>query len=91
MRENRQPVPWSERVFVDTYAGAMGEAGDILQAINEGCVQVNQPARRLAELIQRRQAPGARMTRPINAVQIRGRLAGRPCRAIEVWETLENN
>ena len=50
MREADAAAVSRADVYVDTYSGAMSEAGDILQAIDEGAVQESDIAGDLAEL-----------------------------------------
>ncbi|MBC7182913.1 MAG: ornithine cyclodeaminase family protein, partial [Marinobacter sp.] len=57
MRETDSDCLARSEVFVDTYAGAMGEAGDILQAIDEGAFNKADLRAELAELL-RGQKPG---------------------------------
>ncbi len=51
MRETDAECLRRSQVFVDTYAGAKGEAGDILQAIDEGAFQFDDIQAELAEVL----------------------------------------
>ena len=51
MRETDAECVRRAQVFVDTYAGAKGEAGDILQAIEEGAFRFNDIKAELAEVL----------------------------------------
>jgi ornithine cyclodeaminase/alanine dehydrogenase-like protein (mu-crystallin family) len=74
-------------VFVDTYAGAMGEAGDILQAIDEGALSKEDLRAELAELL-RNEKPGRTSDEAITVFKSVGASLEDLAAAIEVWETL---
>jgi alanine dehydrogenase len=90
MRETDSQCLVRSEVFVDTYAGAMGEAGDILQAINEGAFSKTSLRAELAELI-RGDKPGRTNDEAITLFKSVGASLEDLAAAIEVWETLENN
>ncbi|TVU91057.1 ornithine cyclodeaminase family protein [Vreelandella titanicae] len=87
MRETDALCLRRAEVFVDTYAGAKGEAGDILQAIDEGEFQFEQIQAELAEVLSRtksgRSAPDA-----ITLFKSVGASLEDLAAAIEVWESL---
>jgi ornithine cyclodeaminase/alanine dehydrogenase-like protein (mu-crystallin family) len=74
-------------VFVDTYAGAMGEAGDILQAIDEGAFSKEDLRAELAELL-RNEKPVRTSDEAITVFKSVGASLEDLAAAIEVWETL---
>ncbi len=88
MRETDGQCLTRSEVFVDTYAGAMGEAGDILHAINEGAFRQTDIRAELAELLQ-----GARAGRTNNDAITLFKSVGASLEdlaaAIEVWEALK--
>lgn len=90
MRETDSHCLVRSEVFVDTYAGAMGEAGDILQAINEGAFSSASLRAELAELI-RGDKPGRTNDEAITLFKSVGASLEDLAAAIEVWETLGNN
>ncbi len=51
MRETDDALVSRSRIFVDTFAGAFGEAGDILQAIASGAIAKDRVEADLAELV----------------------------------------
>ena len=51
MRETDDALVAGARVYVDTYAGAFGEAGDILQPLNAGVIAKNHVRGDLADLV----------------------------------------
>lgn len=75
-------------VFVDTYAGAKGEAGDILQAIDEGAFTFEAIRGELAELV-RGDTPGRSSEEAITLFKSVGASLEDLAAAIEVWEQLE--
>lgn len=75
-------------VFVDTYAGALGEAGDLLQAIGEGALCETDLRAELAELLQGSK-PGRSNNEAITVFKSVGASLEDLAAAIEVWETLE--
>ncbi len=75
-------------VFVDTYAGAKGEAGDILQAIDEGAFAFDDIRGELAELLQG-QKTGRSGEDAITVFKSVGASLEDLAAAIEVWERQE--
>ena len=88
MRETDSHCLARSEVFVDTYAGAMGEAGDILQAIDEGAFNKGDLRAELAELL-RGEKPGRTNDEAITVFKSVGASLEDLAAAIEVWETLE--
>ena len=74
-------------VFVDTYAGAKGEAGDILQAIEEGEFTFGQIQAELAEVLAGNK-PGRSAKEAITLFKSVGASLEDLAAAIEVWESL---
>ncbi|SDL67318.1 ornithine cyclodeaminase [Franzmannia pantelleriensis] len=88
MRETDADCLARSEVFVDTYAGAKGEAGDILQAIDEGRFQLDAIGAELAELL-RGEKPGRSSDQAITLFKSVGASLEDLAAAIEVWEQLE--
>jgi len=88
MRETDSDCLARSEVFVDTYAGAMGEAGDILQAIDEGAFSKSDLRAELAELL-RHEKSGRTSDETITIFKSVGASLEDLAAAIEVWETLE--
>jgi len=88
MRETDSQCLARSDVFVDTYAGAMGEAGDILQAINEGAFREADLRAELAELL-RGDKPGRTNNQAITLFKSVGASLEDLAAAIEVWEALK--
>src|SRR5690554_6938086 len=88
MRETDAACLQRSQVFVDTYAGAQGEAGDILQAIDEGAFAFEDIAADLAELL-RGEKPGRQSGEAITLFKSVGASLEDLAAAIEVWEQLE--
>tara|TARA_Y100001001_G_scaffold47417_1_gene43021 strand:- start:696 stop:1634 length:939 start_codon:yes stop_codon:yes gene_type:complete len=88
MRETDSQCLAHSQVFVDTYAGALGEAGDILQAIDEGAFRKTDLRAELAELL-RGDKPGRTSDDAITLFKSVGASLEDLAAAIEVWETLE--
>lgn len=88
MRETDSQCLAHSQVFVDTYAGALGEAGDILQAIDEGAFRKTDLRAELAELL-RGDKPGRASDDAITLFKSVGASLEDLAAAIEVWETLE--
>ncbi|MFN3566518.1 MAG: ornithine cyclodeaminase family protein, partial [Burkholderiaceae bacterium] len=59
MREADDAAVARARIFVDTYAGALAEAGDLVSPLERGVIALAQVEAELAELV-RGQAPGRR-------------------------------
>lgn len=89
MRETDSQCLAGNEVFVDTYAGAMGEAGDILQAIDDGAFSKADLRAELAELL-RGDKPGRTSEDAITVFKSVGASLEDLAAAIEVWETLEH-
>ncbi|MFY0990659.1 ornithine cyclodeaminase family protein [Halomonas sp. C05BenzN] len=88
MRETDAECLRRGEVFVDTYAGARGEAGDILQAIDEGAFAFDDIRGELAELL-RGDRPGRSSPEAITLFKSVGASLEDLAAAIEVWEQLE--
>ncbi|MDR5906207.1 ornithine cyclodeaminase family protein [Franzmannia qiaohouensis] len=88
MRETDAECFARSEVFVDTYAGAQGEAGDILQAIDEGAFTFDAVRAELAELL-RNEKPGRSSSEAITLFKSVGASLEDLAAAIEVWEQLE--
>ncbi len=89
MRETDADCFRVAEVFVDTYAGARGEAGDILQAIDEGAFKDADIRAELAELL-RGERPGRSSDRAITLFKSVGASLEDLAAAIEVWQQLES-
>jgi ornithine cyclodeaminase/alanine dehydrogenase-like protein (mu-crystallin family) len=90
MRETDSQCLARSQVFVDTYAGALGEAGDILQAINEGMFSKADLRAEIAELL-RGEKPGRTSEDAITLFKSVGASLEDLAAAIEVWETLKHD
>ena len=88
MRETDAECLARGEVFVDTYAGARGEAGDILQAIDEGRFAFDDIRGELVELL-RGERPGRSSRDAITLFKSVGASLEDLAAAIEVWERLE--
>ncbi|MEQ6918147.1 ornithine cyclodeaminase family protein [Halomonas aquatica] len=88
MRETDAECLARSEVFVDTYAGARGEAGDILQAIDEGRFAFDDIRGELVELL-RGERPGRSSRDAITLFKSVGASLEDLAAAIEVWERLE--
>ncbi|NIC05955.1 ornithine cyclodeaminase family protein [Billgrantia bachuensis] len=88
MRETDAECLRRGEVFVDTYTGAQGEAGDILQAIEEGAFALDDIAAELSELM-RGDKPGRSSAEAITVFKSVGASLEDLAAAIEVWEQLE--
>ncbi|WP_444677935.1 ornithine cyclodeaminase family protein [Halomonas sp. E19] len=89
MRETDAECLVRSEVFVDTYAGARGEAGDLLQAIDEGAFAFDAIRGDLAELL-RGEKPGRSSAEAITLFKSVGASLEDLAAAIEVWERLES-
>ncbi|MGO2581287.1 MAG: ornithine cyclodeaminase family protein, partial [Halomonas sp.] len=87
MRETDAECVRRAQVFVDTYAGAKGEAGDILQAIEEGAFRFNDIKAELAEVLSGTK-PGRSDQAAITLFKSVGASLEDLAAAIEVWESL---
>ncbi|XKH60766.1 ornithine cyclodeaminase family protein [Halomonas sediminis] len=87
MRETDAQCLRRAEVFVDTYAGAKGEAGDILQAIEEGTFRFDQIQAELAEVLKGEKA-GRSSADSITLFKSVGASLEDLAAAIEVWEAL---
>ncbi|CAM3870259.1 ornithine cyclodeaminase family protein [Vreelandella rituensis] len=87
MRETDAQCLRRAEVFVDTYAGAKGEAGDILQAIEEGAFRFDQIQAELAEVLKGEKA-GRSSADSITLFKSVGASLEDLAAAIEVWEAL---
>ncbi|MEA3252384.1 MAG: ornithine cyclodeaminase family protein [Pseudomonadota bacterium] len=90
MRESDAACLTRGEVFVDTYAGARGEAGDIHQAIEEGAFEFASIRGELAELL-RGERPGRSDDRAITVFKSVGASLEDLAAAIEVWECLADD
>lgn len=88
MRETDAECFRRAEVFVDTYAGARGEAGDLLQAISEGAFRDGDIRAELAELL-RDGHPGRSSDTAITLFKSVGASLEDLAAAIEVWEQLD--
>ena len=88
MRETDAECLARSEVFVDTYPGARGEAGDILQAIDEGRFAFDDIRGELVELL-RNECPGRTSGEAITLFKSVGASLEDLAAAIEVWERLE--
>ncbi|GEK45878.1 ornithine cyclodeaminase [Bisbaumannia pacifica] len=88
MRETDADCLARSEVYVDTYAGAKGEAGDILQAIDEGAFAFDSIRGELAELL-RGDTPGRSSPEAITLFKSVGASLEDLAAAIEVWERQE--
>ncbi|KAA0013753.1 ornithine cyclodeaminase family protein [Billgrantia pellis] len=89
MRESDAECLRRGEVFVDTYAGARGEAGDLLQALDEGAFAFDDIRAELAELV-RGEKPGRSADDAITVFKSVGASLEDLAAAIEVWEQLES-
>ncbi|RUR29701.1 ornithine cyclodeaminase family protein [Vreelandella andesensis] len=87
MRETDAECLRRADVFVDTYAGAKGEAGDILQAIDEGAFRFEDIKAELAEVLAGTK-PGRRSEEAITLFKSVGASLEDLAAAIEVWEAI---
>ncbi|MEX0605707.1 MAG: ornithine cyclodeaminase family protein [Marinobacter sp.] len=87
MRETDAECFINSEVFVDTYAGAIGEAGDILQAIRENAFTEQDIRADLAELLRDEHA-GRSSPEAITVFKSVGASLEDLAAAIEVWEHL---
>ena len=87
MRETDALCLRRSEVFVDTYTGAKGEAGDILQAIEEGEFQFDQIQAELAEVLAGTKS-GRSGPEAITLFKSVGASLEDLAAAIEVWESL---
>lgn len=85
MRECDSAAVARSKVFVDTYAGAKGEAGDLLQARDEGHFDYADIGADLAELL-RGERPGRQSDQDITLFKSVGASLEDLAAAIEVWE-----
>ncbi|WP_253443201.1 ornithine cyclodeaminase family protein [Halomonas sp. Y3] len=88
MRETDADCLARSEVFVDTYAGARGEAGDILQAMEEGAFSFDAIRAELAELL-RAEKSGRSSPEAITLFKSVGASLEDLAAAIEAWERLE--
>jgi ornithine cyclodeaminase len=88
MRETDGQCLARSEVFVDTYAGALSEAGDLLQAMNEGAFSKAGVRAELAELLQGSR-PGRTSDNAITLFKSVGASLEDLAAAIEIWEALK--
>ncbi|SFH70118.1 ornithine cyclodeaminase family protein [Modicisalibacter xianhensis] len=89
MRESDAECLARGEVFVDTYAGARGEAGDIHQAVDEGRFRFEAIRAELAELLRGEQ-PGRDAAEAITVFKSVGASLEDLAAAVEVWERLQD-
>lgn len=87
MRETDGRCFQRSAVFVDTYAGAKGEAGDLLQAVEEGLFEIESIHADLTQLIEQTR-PGRTDEQQITLFKSVGASLEDLAAAIEVWNTL---
>lgn len=87
MRETDSQCLARSEVFVDTYAGALSEGGDILQAMDEGKFNETDLRAELAELLCG-EKPGRTSDEAITLFKSVGASLEDLAAAIEVWEAL---
>jgi ornithine cyclodeaminase/alanine dehydrogenase-like protein (mu-crystallin family) len=87
MREADDRTIERARVYVDTYAGALKEAGDIVQPMQSGLLQEQQIAGELAELAQGRVA-GRTFHNQITLFKSVGTAIEDLAAAVLVWENV---
>ncbi|HET8903128.1 MAG TPA: ornithine cyclodeaminase family protein [Saccharospirillum sp.] len=85
MRETNSVAITRGKVFVDTYAGARGEAGDLLQAIEESDFSFDDVQAELAEVL-RGDKPGRKQSDDITVFKSVGASLEDLAAAIEVWQ-----
>lgn len=85
MRETDSVAMTRGKVFVDTYAGARGEAGDLLQAIEESDFSFDDVQAELAEVL-RGDKPGREQSDDITVFKSVGASLEDLAAAIEVWQ-----
>ncbi len=90
MRETDAVCLQRADVFVDTYAGAMGEAGDLLQAIDEGGFSREAIRADLTELVRGEHA-GRTDSGSITVFKSVGASLEDLAAAVEVWERLQGS
>ncbi|MDX1802306.1 MAG: ornithine cyclodeaminase family protein [Marinobacter sp.] len=87
MRETDGVCFQRSAVFVDTYAGAEGEAGDLLQAVREGFFETGSIHADLTQLVQGTR-PGRTDDQQITLFKSVGASLEDLAAAIEVWNTV---
>ena len=90
MRETDAACVAKAKVFVDTYAGAHDEAGDLLQAVNEGQFDMSRICADLYELTQQKR-PGRENTDDITLFKSVGASLEDLAAAICLWEEASGN
>jgi len=85
MRESDDELVRRAEVFVDTYAGALKEAGDLVQPMNNGTIDREQVRAELAELVAGRH-PGRRGAEEITVFKSVGTALEDLCAARLVYE-----
>lgn len=90
MRESDDECLRRTDVFVDTYAGAMGEAGDLLQAMETGAFSREDILADLAELARGEHA-GRQNDARITVFKSVGASLEDLAAAIQVWQQVEDN
>lgn len=90
MREADATCLHRGEVFVDTYAGAKGEAGDILQAVTEGQFDFSEIRADIAQLL-RGECTGRSSANAITVFKSVGASLEDLAAAIQVWQNLNDN
>lgn len=90
MRETDGRCFQRSAVFVDTYAGALGEAGDLLQAVHEGAFETDSIRADLAQLINKTRT-GRENDQQITLFKSVGASLEDLAAAIEVWNTIHSS
>jgi len=85
MRESDDELVRRAEVFVDTYAGALKEAGDLVQPMNNGTIDREQVRAELADLVAGRH-PGRRSAEEITVFKSVGTALEDLCAARLVYE-----
>jgi ornithine cyclodeaminase len=85
MREADDELVRRGEVFVDTFAGALAEAGDLVQPIAAGAISRGQVRAELADLVAGRH-PGRRSRDEITVFKSVGTALEDLCAARLVWE-----
>ena len=88
MRESDDELVARAAVFVDTFAGALKEGGDLVQAMNAGAIAREHVRGELADLVTARH-PGRRTPNEITLFKSVGTALADLCAARLVWERVQ--